>query len=209
MDRLEWPEPDDSPSPLAHAPEAPADAHAAHDADDAPAVSPGPEAPSRIRRRLVRIVGAPPEPGVTRPPAEVALRALPIAGVSRRRMTWVLGVVISLWIVAVFARQVGEASAASARADQVRADNAVLAATVTALQHERDVVQERSFVEFQARAFGLGNARDQPFTLAPDAPPLPANAPGSAALQLVPTPAPQTPLDSWLALLFGPAREGR
>ena len=209
MDRAELPEPDDSASPRAHAPEAPAEAPVAPDPDAAAAVSRDPVAPSQLRRTLVRIVGAPPAPETSRPPTEVALRALPVAGVSRRRMAWILGMVISLWIVAVFARQVGEASAAAARADQVRADNAALAATVTALQHERDVVQERSFVEFQARAFGLGNARDQRFTLAPNAPPLPSNAPGSASVRLTPTPTPQTPLDSWLALLFGPSRQGQ
>ena len=77
---------------------------------------------------------------------------------------------------------------------------------MAALQHERDVVQERSFIEFQARKWGLGNAQDQRFTLAQNAPPLPSNAPGSASVRLAPDPTPQTPLEAWLALLFGPSR---
>lgn len=159
------------------------------------------------RLRLpIRVVGAPPDPEKVRASAEVALRALPVAGVSRRRMGWLGGAMISLWIVAVFARQVGEASAAGARADHVRADNAALSAEVAALQHERQVVQERSFVEFQARAYGLGNAQDQRFSLAQNAPPVPPDAPGSASMKLALTPVTQAPMDAWLALLFGPSR---
>jgi hypothetical protein len=157
-------------------------------------------------RPIVRVVGAPPEPDAVREPAEVALRALPVAGIGRRRLGWIIGAVISVWIVAVFARQVGEASAAAARADHVRSENAAIATQVAALQHERDVVQERSFVEFQARKWGLGNAQDQRFSLAQNAPPLPSNAPGSASVRLAPDPTPQTPLEAWLSLLFGPSR---
>ena len=158
------------------------------------------------RRRPVRIVGAPPDVPSTPESAEVALRALPVAGLSRRRFGWLAGIVVSVWIVAVFARQVGEASAAGVRADRVRADNAALAAQVTALQHERDLVQEQSFVELQARSFGLGTSQDQRFVLSQNAPSLAPDAPGSASLRLAPEPTPQSPLDAWLALLFGPSR---
>jgi hypothetical protein len=215
MTRAERPERPDPVSPHPSAAAGPGASHlAAADApDDEPADAPHdgtesarPHAANPFRRPVVRIVGAPPRPEQVRQPAEVALRALPVAGVSRRRVAWLIGLVVSVWIVAVFARQVGQASAAAARADQIRADNAVLAAQVVALQHERDVIQERSFVEFQARAFGLGNAQDQRFTLAQNAPPLASNAPGSASKRLAPEPTPQTALDSWLALLFGPSR---
>ena len=162
--------------------------------------------PPRPARPPVRIVGAPTPPETARDPAEVALRALPVAGVNRRRMAWLIGIAVSIWIVAVFARQVGEASAASDRADRVRADNAALSAQVQALQHERDVVQQQSFVQFQARAYGLGTAEEKRFTLSANAPPLPSDAPGSASVRLAPAPTPQTPLDSWLSLLFGPSR---
>jgi hypothetical protein len=164
------------------------------------------EAVTRTRHLPIRVVGAPPAEQPARDPADIALRGLPIAGVSRKRMAWLVGVAVSIWIVAVFARQVGDASAAADRAGQVRADNAALEAQVAALQHERDVVQQQSFIQFQARAYGLGTAQEKRFTLAANAPALPANAPGSASLKLAPDPTPQTPLDAWLSLLFGPQR---
>lgn len=157
-------------------------------------------------RPIVRVVGAPPEPERQRQSAEVSLRSLPVAGFNRRRLAWIVGVLISLWVVAVFARQVGEASAAGDRADRVRTENAALSAEVAALQRERDVVQDRSFVELQARGYGLGTADDQRFTLAPGAPSLAPDAPGSASIRLAPDPTPTTPLDAWLGLLFGPTR---
>jgi len=164
----------------------------------------GPE-PGLQSRRTVRVVGTAPAPTAPEP-AQAALRSLPVAGISRRRIAWIAGAVVSIWIVAVFARQVGEASAAASRADSIRADNDALALQVAALQHERDVVQQRSYVEFIARGFRLGTTKDQAFTLAPSAPTLPPDAPGSAALR-VGAPAPsQAPLDSWLSLLFGPSR---
>jgi len=166
---------------------------------------PAPDADAAVRPPQ-RVVGPPPVPAADPQRADVALRALPIVGVSRRRMGWILGVVVSAWVVAVFARQVGEASTAAARADQVRTDNAALAEQVAGLQRERDVVQRRSFVEFQARAYGLGTAQDQRFTMAQNAPSLASDAPGSASIRLAPEPEPDTPLDSWLALLFGPSR---
>ena len=186
MNRAEWPNRADSPSGRPDV------------------TNGGGSAPER--RRPVRVVGAPPETEAPREPADASLRALPIAGLSRRQAGWVVGVIISLWIVAVFARQVGQASAAAARADDVRAENAALAVQVAALQRERDVIQDRAFIEFQARAFGLGNSADRLFTLAANAPSLAIDAPGSASVRLAPPPTPQTPLDSWLALLFGPSR---
>lgn len=180
-------------------------------ADTAPAVPPflrsrATAADSLSLRLPARVVDSPPKEAVPPQVTEAALKALPIAGLSRRRAGWAAGVLISLWIVAVFARQVGQASAVAARADEVRAENAALSAQVVALQHERAIVQERSFIEFQARAFGLGNMHDQRFVLAANAPLLPPDAPGSASVRLAPEPTPQTPLDSWLALLFGPSR---
>jgi hypothetical protein len=166
---------------------------------------PTPRELSSAHRRPVRVVGTPP-PTSAAEPAEAALRSLPVAGISRRRLAWIAGVVVSVWVVAVFARQVGEASAAAARADGIRADNDALATQVAALQHERDIVQQRSYVEFIARGYRLGTARDQAFTLAPNAPPLSADAAGSAAHRVGAPEASQAPLDSWLSLLFGPSR---
>ncbi len=136
---------------------------------------------------------------------DTALRDLPVFGLSRRRMAWIVGVAATIWIVFVFARQVGDASAATARADGIRADNAALAAHVAALAHERDVIKQESYVLFQARAYQLGGPKDQPFTLAPGAPTPRPDAPGSAALRVGARVQQQSPLNSWLSLLFGPS----
>jgi cell division protein FtsB len=148
----------------------------------------------------------PSEPAVRRRPGAPDLAALPIAGITRRRTAWVLAAIVSIWILAVFARQVTDAGAATGRADRLRAENAVLVSQVDALSQELDVVQRQSFIEQQARAYGLGGARERPFTLGPDASPLPANAPGSASVRLGAPTASISPLEAWLDLLFGPSR---
>ncbi len=139
-----------------------------------------------------------PLPGANEPD----LAALPIAGLSQRRVASILGVLVAAWIIIVFARQVGDASAASARADAMIADNAARKAQVAALDRELARIQQPRFVLLQARAHGLGGHNEIAFTLDPDAPPLPPDAPGSAALR-VGAPEPVSPLEHWLALLFG------
>ena len=134
--------------------------------------------------------------------AEPDLAALPIAGLSQRKVATVLGALVAAWIIILFARQVGDASAASARADAMIADNAARKAQVAALDRELTRIQQSRFVLLQARAHGLGGHNEIAFTLQPDAPPLPSDAPGSAA-QRVGAPDPVSPLDHWLALLFG------
>jgi hypothetical protein len=142
-----------------------------------------------------------PEPS---PPgsAEPDLATLPIAGLSQRKVATMLGALVAVWIVILFARQVGDASAASARAEAMIADNAVRKAQVAALDRELARIQQPRFVLLQARAHGLGGHNEVAFTLDPDAPPLPADAPGSDAVR-VGAPAPVNPLDRWLTLLFG------
>jgi len=120
-----------------------------------------------------------------------------------------MGILVTGWIVVVFARQVGDAAAAQTRADQVRQENTVLAAEVAALDRERTFIQTEPFVAFEARAFGLGGTRERPFSLAPDAAPLPSDAPGSAAVRVGAPAATPSPLESWLSLLFGPVTERR
>jgi cell division protein FtsB len=131
------------------------------------------------------------------------LSALPIAGITQRRMALLLGALIAAWIVLLFARQVSDASAASSRAEAMIAENATRHSEIAALERELDRIQQRRFIRQQARAHGLGGHNEIAFTLDPDAAPLPANAPGSAALR-VGAPAAVSPLDSWLTILFGP-----
>lgn len=134
---------------------------------------------------------------------EPDLATLPIAGITRRRMASVLGVLLAIWIVVIFARQVSEASAATGRAEGMIAANAMRAAEIDGLEAELQEIQRQPYVLQQARAYGLGGSREIPFTLAADAPPLPADAPGSAAVRLGATSS-MPPLEHWLTLLFGP-----
>jgi hypothetical protein len=134
------------------------------------------------------------------------LGGLSIAGITRRRVAWGLAAVVSIWIVLVFARQVGDAGAAADRAERLRVDNAGLASQVDDLQRELDLVQRQAFIEQEARAYGLGSRGERPFALAPGAEALPADAPGSAAVRLGARPQRTAPLEIWLDLLFGPAR---
>lgn len=141
------------------------------------------------------------------PPAagEPGLAALPIAGLTRRRVATLVAGVLAAWIVIVSARQVGEASAAVARADDIAASNIGLRVEIATLDRELDLIARDRYIDQQARAYGLGTPREVPFTLAPDAPPLADDAPGSAAVRLGAVTDPVTPLERWLTVLFGPS----
>lgn len=131
------------------------------------------------------------------------LAALPIAGIGRRQLGMILGSILAVWIIIVFARQVGDASAASTRAEAIATANEALRHDIAAYRRELEFIQRQEYILQQARGYGLGTAQEVPFSLAADAPPLPADAPGSAAVRVgAPTDRP-SPLDRWLELLFG------
>ena len=134
----------------------------------------------------------------------VDLSALSVAGITRRHVGWVAAGLLSVWIVVIFARQVGEASAAANRATQLATDNAALAAEVQALEHEVAFIVRPEYVSQQARAYRFGAAKEIPFTLDPSVPAPVDGAPGSASVRLGARDTRQTPLESWLSLLFGP-----
>ena len=133
------------------------------------------------------------------------LSALPIAGVTRRRLAFLLAAICSVWIVIAFARQVGEASAASARLEAVRTHNAELVAELAALQAEHELIQGEAYIIQQGHGYRLGQPGEIAVTRSKPVR-LPPNAPGSAALRLGAVTDTQTPLESWLLLLFGPSR---
>jgi len=137
--------------------------------------------------------------------ADDLLAGLPIAGVTRRRMTLVAAAIVSIWVMAVIVRQVGDASAATARVEATRAANADLAANVKALERELELIQRDEYVAQQARSYGLGGPREIPFSVGAGLTPLPPNAPGTAGERLGSTARTQSPLESWLELLFGPS----
>lgn len=131
------------------------------------------------------------------------LATLPIAGITGRRVAIALGLLLSAWIVLMFARQVGDAAAASTRADALVVSNAEQASRVAALSRELQQIQRQRYIDQEARAYGLGRPREIAFTLDPNAPSLPPDAPGSASVRLGSTIDDGSPLDHWLTLLFG------
>lgn len=132
------------------------------------------------------------------------LSALPIAGIGRRQLGMLLGAILAIWLIGLFARQVGDASAASGRAETMELANDQLRTEIASYRRELAFIQRQEYFIQQARGFGLGKAREIPFTLAADAPALPDDAPGSASVRVGADTDPRTPLDSWLELLFGP-----
>lgn len=139
---------------------------------------------------------------------QLSLAGLTVGGLTRRRAAWIVGALASVWIVLVFARQVGDAAAVSAQADQARVGNAAVAANVASLQQELALVQRPDYILQQARGLGLGTAKEHAVELAPNAPALPSDAPGSASLRLGAPASNPSPLESWLDLLFGPTPGG-
>jgi hypothetical protein len=155
-----------------------------------------------------------PEPGVgdafagaDGAPERVAidLAALPIVGLTRRRMAIIAAALLAAWIVIAFARQVSDASAASTRAQDIATGNAKMRLEVAAMERELDAIARQRFVEQQARAYRVGGAHEIAFALAPDAPALADDAPGSASVRLGAEAEHVTPLERWLTVLFGPS----
>jgi cell division protein FtsB len=132
-----------------------------------------------------------------------SLADLPVAGLTRRRVAILLAALLAAWVIVLFARQVGEASEATARADAMRASNGQLEVEVSALESELALIQRQAFIAQAARQYRLGKAREIPFALADDAPALPADAPGSGLVRLGSTTRQPSPLDAWARLLLG------
>ena len=153
------------------------------------------------RRALPR----PATPTDAEPPDEPRLdpASLPMPSLSRRRVVTAAGVLVAALLTLSFVRQVGEASAASDRAEELRAANAALRDEVARLQGDLNHVQDERFIQLEGRAFGLGAKGELPFALAAGAPDLSEDAPGSAAVRLGAPAKPDNPLDAWLEVLFG------
>ncbi len=142
------------------------------------------------------------------PAGAPSLGELGIAGISRRRIAWILVTIAAAWIVVGFAGQAAEASKATALVAQERARNAEVGARTDALRRELELVTQQRWILQQARAYQLGSPAERSFALAPNAPALAADAPGSPARRLGATVDRPTPLESWLEVLFGPAPGG-
>jgi cell division protein FtsB len=127
----------------------------------------------------------------------------PTISLTRRRLALLVAGLFALWLVGVFARQVGEAASAASQADQMRARNAAMEVDVASLEREIQLVQQPGYVAEAARGYLLGTPGEIPFTVDPNAPPLPADAPGSTGIKPDASVQNPGPLDSWLQVLFG------
>lgn len=145
----------------------------------------------------------PPEPRPEPPAPRLDPAALPMPSLSRRRVVTAAGILVASLLAISFLRQVGEATAATDRAEDLRAANAALETEVQQLQEDLTHVQDPRFIQLAGRAFGLGSRGEVPFALAAGAPELPLDAPGSAAVRLGAEPLNRSPLDIWLDILFG------
>jgi hypothetical protein len=137
-------------------------------------------------------------------PAAVDLAGLSVAGITRRRVAWASAAFVAVWIVVMFVRQVGDAQAATTRATDLARSNADLATEVDALQKELDLIVRPDYVAQEARGHRLGSPKEVPFSLDPSVAAPVDGAPGSASVRLGASVDHQTPLESWLSLLFGP-----
>lgn len=148
----------------------------------------------------------PPAPATAPAAARLNPATLPMPSLSRRRVVTAAGVLLAGLMTVSFVRQVGEATAASNRADELRAGNAALREEVARLERDLGAVQDQRFIRLEGRAFGLGGPREIPFALAGGAPALPADAPGSASTRLGAEQHDSSPLEAWLDVLFGGGR---
>jgi len=161
-----------------------------------------PKPPSSVAvRGAVEEAGTAPSPGAG--PSPVSLAGLGIAGLTRRRVGWAALALVTIWIVISFAGQASEAARAAERAVQEQATNEALVTHVAALRDELTLVQTQRWILQQARAYGLGSKSERPFAIAADAPSIAPDAPGSPARRLGTEKQEQTPLESWLVVLFG------
>ena len=163
--------------------------------------------PARPVFAMPRPVTPQPSTGPAQRPAPALDPAsLPMPSLSRRRVVTAAGVLLAGVLILSFARQVSDATAASNRAIDLRTANATLRDEVARLERDLGHVQDVRFIRLAGRAFGLGGPHEIPFALAAGAPPLAADAPGSASVRLGAVPRPQSPLDAWLEVLFGAGR---
>jgi cell division protein FtsB len=118
-------------------------------------------------------------------------------GLTRRRVAFILGSVLVLWIVLVFGRAVATSADAAHRVQQLQEANDRAAAQLAAGERELRVIQTPAYLDLQARAEGQGTPDEHVFTLLSPAPsPRPITPLGSPTQPLAPT-----PLDAWLQLL--------
>jgi hypothetical protein len=114
----------------------------------------------------------------------------------------VAGLVV-IWLVGVFANQASDAAAAASQADALQARNTALQQDIDSLQAELQLIQQPGFVSSAAHGYMLGLPGEIPFTIDPSVAAPAAGAPGSVGIVPQTITQPASPLDAWLAALFG------
>ncbi len=109
------------------------------------------------------------------------------------------GLLLVAWLAVAFGGALARVNAIEEEVRAARAQNAALQDRLEAGREEIALIQTEAFLSTQARAYGMGEARERAFALEPGAgSPRPIVRLGSD-----PEPAaPATPLNEWLALLF-------
>lgn len=128
------------------------------------------------------------------------VRSVQRSRLERRTVFLLVGGVVGIWLLFVFANALADASDQAARLTAERQVNASLQARVDAGAVEIGTIAGSAFQNFIARSFGRGVPGERSFALAPSAPPPPVMVPlGEDPV----TAAMSTPLDDWLDLLVG------
>ncbi len=128
------------------------------------------------------------------------VRSIQRSRTERRTVFLVIGTVVSIWLLVVFANALADASEQAARLAQESAVNASLQARVDAGAVEIGTISGGGFQDFLARTYGIGAPGERRFDLAPGAPPPPVLTPLGHE---VTTASATTPLEDWLDLLIG------
>jgi cell division protein FtsB len=109
-------------------------------------------------------------------------------------------VAVAAWALLSFGRTITQLNAATDRESQLTDETTSLSAQLDASRREMELVQSEAFQQIQARAYGMGAPGEIVFALEPGAPsPVPVVPLGGLATKA----SAQTPLDTWLRLLFG------
>lgn len=170
--------------------------------------------PAFLRRRLgsgdtasVREAAAAGRPAIPRSGSTARSTAIDPAALpmpfSRRRLAIIAVGLVAAWLLFAFGREVADAASASDHAAALRQTNAQLSAQLAAIQSDLTRAGQDDYVNVAARGDGLGARHEVPFALAAGAPSLSPDAPGSASQRLGAAPVPGSPLEAWLARLFG------
>jgi cell division protein FtsB len=122
---------------------------------------------------------------------------------TRRRSAVLVAGLVVFWLIGVFANQASDAAAAASQADALQARNTALQQDIDSLQAELQLIQQPGFVSSAAHGYMLGLPGEIPFTIDPSVATPAAGAPGSVGIVPQTIARPASPLDAWLAALFG------